>query len=40
MTESAWLFLIAAWAVIIVNTGYCFFKLLTSKRQLNGDDQS
>ena len=38
MTNSAWLFLVAAWSVIFVCTGYCFFKLLFSNRDFGGDE--
>ena len=38
MTPEAWIFMAAAWAVIIGMTGYCFWKMLTSERQLGGDE--
>jgi len=38
MSLSAATFMILVWAVIVLNTGYCFYKLLTSKRQLGSDD--
>jgi hypothetical protein len=38
MTTEAWVFMIAVWAVIIALTGYSFWKLLTSERQLGGED--
>ena len=38
MSWSAATFMIVVWAVIVVNTGYCFYKLLTSKRELSSDD--
>jgi hypothetical protein len=38
MTPSAATFMLLVWAVIAVNTGYCFYKLLTSKRQIGSDD--
>jgi hypothetical protein len=38
MTNSAWLFLVAAWSVILTCTGYCFYKLLFSDRSFGGDD--
>jgi hypothetical protein len=38
MTSLAWIFMLAAWAVIIGNTLYCFYKLLTSERQFDGGD--
>jgi hypothetical protein len=37
MTTPAWIFMGAAWAVIIGMTGYCFYKLMTSKQKLGGD---
>lgn len=39
MSTSAWIFMGASWALIIGMTVYCFYKLLTSKRQLSGDDR-
>lgn len=38
MSLSAMVFLLLVWTVIVVNTGYCFYKLLTSKRQLGSDE--
>jgi len=38
MTTESWTFLIVVWGVILANTGYCFWKLLTSKRRLDGDE--
>jgi len=38
MSATAATFMIVVWAVIVVNTGYCFYKLLTSDRQLGSDD--
>ena len=38
MSPSAAGFMIVVWTVIVVNTGYCFYKLLTSKRQLGSDE--
>lgn len=38
MNASAWLFLTVVWGIILANVGYCFYRLLTSKRQLGGDD--
>jgi hypothetical protein len=35
MTTSAWVFMLAVWAVIIGNTVYCFWKLLSSERRLD-----
>jgi len=34
MTSNAWVFMIASWAIIISATLYCFYKLLTSDKQL------
>ncbi len=33
MTTQAWIFLVAAWSVILIATGYCFVRLLSSDRQ-------
>lgn len=38
MEPQAWVFMIAAWVVILSMTGWCFYKLLTSERQLGGED--
>jgi hypothetical protein len=38
MTAAAWALMLTVWAVIIGMTGYCFLKLLTSERRLDGDD--
>lgn len=38
MSATAWLFLTLVWGIILINTGYCFYRLLTSERQLGGDD--
>jgi len=35
MTMSAWIFMLSSWAVIGGCTFYCFFRLLTSKQQLD-----
>jgi hypothetical protein len=32
------LVLAAAWLVILINTGYCFYRLMTSTRRLDGSD--
>lgn len=37
MTQLAWVFMGAAWSIIIGCTLYCFIKLVTSDRGL-GDD--
>jgi hypothetical protein len=37
MSGEAWFFMAAVWAIVIGNTLYCFRKLLTSKRKLDGD---
>lgn len=39
MSVSAWIFMGLVWAVILVMTGYCFYKLLTSNLQLGGDEE-
>jgi hypothetical protein len=38
LSQSALVVLGIAWSVILVNTGYCFYRLLTSQRKLGGDD--
>ena len=38
MTASALGFMVTVWALIISATAYCFWRLLTSDRQLDGDD--
>lgn len=38
MTMSAIGFMVIVWGVILLNTGYCFYKLLTSEKQLGSDD--
>lgn len=30
----------AVWSVILANVGYCFFRLLTSSRNLGGSEES
>jgi hypothetical protein len=40
MTPSAWAFMLAVWGVIIGSTLYCFWKLLSSERQLDGGDDA
>jgi hypothetical protein len=37
-STSAVVMLLAVWGVILINMLYCFYKLLTSERQLGGDD--
>jgi hypothetical protein len=39
MTQMAWTFLLVSWTVIIGCTLYCFTKLMSSTRRLDGDDQ-
>ncbi|HMP01962.1 MAG TPA: hypothetical protein PKD86_02715 [Gemmatales bacterium] len=39
MTQGAWIFMLSVWTVVIGMTGFCFYKLLTSKRQLNNGDE-
>jgi hypothetical protein len=36
MSASGIAFLIVVWGVILINTGYCFYKLMTSERRLDG----
>lgn len=40
MTASALILMTCVWAVILGNTGYCFYRLLTSDRQFGegGED--
>lgn len=38
MTTAAWIFLGTTWTIIILATGYCFTKLLTSDRQFEPED--
>jgi hypothetical protein len=38
MSSSATGFMFVVWAVVIANTGYCFYRLLTSKRNLGSDE--
>jgi hypothetical protein len=38
MTAPAWGFMLFVWAIIIGSTVYCFGKLLTSQRKLDGDE--
>jgi hypothetical protein len=38
MQPSAIIFLLAVWAIIFGNIGFCFYRLLTSKRNLAEDD--
>ena len=38
MSTSASVFMLIVWAVIVINTGYCFCKLLTSEKQLGSDE--
>ncbi|MGE3806924.1 MAG: hypothetical protein AB7K24_19845 [Gemmataceae bacterium] len=35
MTAAAWTFMIVVWTLIISQTGYCFYKLLSSPKQLD-----
>ncbi len=30
--------LVTVWAIILTGTGYCFYKLMTSERNLGGDE--
>ncbi len=38
MTGSAWVFMLIVNAIIITAAGYGFYRLLTSKRQLDSED--
>jgi hypothetical protein len=38
MTTSAWIFMLAVWAMIIGCTVYCFAKLLGSERRLDSEE--
>jgi len=37
MSDAAWIFMVSVWTIVIGNTLYCFRKLLTSTRRLDGD---
>jgi hypothetical protein len=38
MTTEAWIFMICVWGLIISQTAYCFWKLLTSEQKLEDSD--
>jgi hypothetical protein len=38
MQPSAWAFMLGVWAIIIGSTAYCFWRLLSSDRKIDGDD--
>ena len=38
LTPNAQIMLAIVWLVILANTGYCFFRLMTSERNLGGGD--
>lgn len=38
-STSAVFMLVAVWSVILINVGYCFYRLLTSKRRLGDEDK-
>jgi hypothetical protein len=40
MTASAWAFMLIVWSLVIGATSYCFWKLLSSQRRLDGDEPS
>ena len=40
MTPAAWTLMLMVWAFILVATGYCFYKLLSSERQFGDSDES
>lgn len=37
LSQNALIMLAIVWLVILANTGYCFFRLMTSERNLGGD---
>jgi hypothetical protein len=37
-STTAVIMLVAVWGVILANMLYCFYRLLTSERQLGGDE--
>ena len=39
-STSAVVMLVSVWSVVIINTLYCFFKLLRSDRNLGEEDNS
>lgn len=39
MTTTAIVFLVVVWGVIISATGYCFWKLMNSKRSFDSNDE-
>jgi hypothetical protein len=39
MTQEAWIFMGTVWAIIIGGTVYCFARLLTSHRALDGEEE-
>ena len=40
MTSSALILMLLVWGLTLTCTGYCFYKLLTSKKRFGGDDES
>lgn len=38
MPLDAWIMMLAAWSVIASCTLYCFYRLMTSERDLSSDD--
>ncbi len=38
MSFSAIFMLVSVWGIILAGTLYCFYKLMTSKRNLGGDE--
>jgi hypothetical protein len=38
LDRSAIVMMTIVWVVILANTGYCFFRLMTSKRHLGGGE--
>lgn len=39
MTTEAWIFMLSAWSITFVMTSYSFYRMLTSQRRLDGDDE-
>jgi hypothetical protein len=39
MELSAWIFMLAVWALIIGMTGYCFYKLMFSGADLSPEEE-
>lgn len=39
-STSAVVMLVGVWSVVLGNMLYCFYRILTSKRELGGDEES